>query len=71
VGSEKRPEESAVVGQLEMEELVDDDLASELFGLVKKSYIKTHTTTRRTAGPLALHPDEMDFRWFNLQVPSP
>jgi hypothetical protein len=44
VGFEKSPEEPAVVRQLEMEELVDDDLASELLGLMKKSQVKTHTT---------------------------
>ncbi len=71
MGSEKGPEESAVVGQLEMEELVDDDLASKFFGLVKKSYVKTHTTQRRTAGPFVPHADEMDFRWFHLQAPCP
>ena len=71
MGFEKRSEKAAVVGQLEMEELVDDYLASKLLGLVQKSYVKTHATQRRTARPFVPHADEMDFRWFHLQAPGP
>jgi hypothetical protein len=68
---EKRSEEPAVVRQLEMEELVDDYLASEFLGLMKKSCVKTHATQRRAAGPLVLHAYKMDCGRFHLQAPGP
>jgi hypothetical protein len=66
VSGEKGPEERSVVGDLEVEKLVDDGLSAEVVRLLKKGRIEGEAPSWGARCPLSMHAGEMDLSRLHL-----
>ena len=60
-----------MIGNLEVEKFVDDDLGAEGCGLAQKACIKGQPASGGTTVPFALEGLDVNFAWFNADAPSP